>query len=214
MPRRLLAPALVLLATCRTAPDRQGEVAAAADLVFRNGAVYTVDAARSWASAVGVRHGRIVYQLAIALDRAGFQIHVHAIDDRAIRMALDALARARAANGPRDLRHGITHLELIDPEDIPRFRALGVVANFEPLWANGDEYSRSSPSRFWGRHARAGSTRLPTSCGPVQSSPAAATGRPRHSTRSKESRSASLTATREIRSPRRGIRPSGSTCRP
>ena len=79
-------------------------------------------------------------RLAIALDRAGFQIHVHAIGDRAIRMTLDALAHARAANGPSDLRHGITHLELIDPADIPRFRALGVVANFEPLWANGDEY--------------------------------------------------------------------------
>jgi predicted amidohydrolase YtcJ len=61
MPRRLLAAALVLLAPCRTAPDSHGEVAAAADLVFRNGAVYTVDAARSWASAVGVRDGRIVY---------------------------------------------------------------------------------------------------------------------------------------------------------
>jgi hypothetical protein len=61
MPRRFLAAALVLLAACRTAPDRAGEAAAAADLVFRNGAVYTVDAARSWASAVGVWHGRIVY---------------------------------------------------------------------------------------------------------------------------------------------------------
>jgi predicted amidohydrolase YtcJ len=78
--------------------------------------------------------------LVLALDRDGFQIHVHAIGDRAIRMALDALARARATNGARDSRHAISHLELIDPADIPRFRALGVVANFEPLWANGDEY--------------------------------------------------------------------------
>jgi predicted amidohydrolase YtcJ len=55
-------------------------------------------------------------------------------------MSLDALARARAANGARDARHSIAHLELIDPADIPRFRELGVVANFEPLWSNGDEY--------------------------------------------------------------------------
>jgi predicted amidohydrolase YtcJ len=75
-----------------------------------------------------------------ALDREGFQIHVHAIGDRAIRMTLDALARAREANGAHDARHALTHLELIDPADIPRFRALGVVANFEPLWADGDEY--------------------------------------------------------------------------
>jgi predicted amidohydrolase YtcJ len=74
------------------------------------------------------------------LDRDGFQVHVHAIGDRAIRMTLDAFAHARAANGPRDARHAVTHLELIDSADIPRFRALGVVANFEPLWANGDEY--------------------------------------------------------------------------
>jgi predicted amidohydrolase YtcJ len=79
-------------------------------------------------------------RLAVALDRAGFQIHVHAIGDRAIRMTLDALEAARAANGSRDARHHIAHLELIAPEDIPRFRRLGVVANFQPFWANGDEY--------------------------------------------------------------------------
>ncbi|MEO6057496.1 MAG: amidohydrolase [Gemmatimonadales bacterium] len=78
--------------------------------------------------------------LVAMLDRDGFQIHVHAIGDRAIRMTLDALERARAADGPRDARHAIAHLELIDPADIPRFRALGVVANFEARWANGDEY--------------------------------------------------------------------------
>jgi predicted amidohydrolase YtcJ len=78
--------------------------------------------------------------LAVALDRDGFQIHVHAIGDRAIRMTLDAFAFARARNGAHDARHAITHLELIDPADVPRFRALGVIANFQPLWANGDEY--------------------------------------------------------------------------
>ena len=55
-------------------------------------------------------------------------------------MTLDALERAAAANGPRDRREAIAHLELIDPADIPRFRRLGVVANFQPRWANGDEY--------------------------------------------------------------------------
>jgi predicted amidohydrolase YtcJ len=78
--------------------------------------------------------------LAVALDRDGFQIHVHAIGDRAIRMTFDAFAYARARNGAHDARHTITHLELIDPDDIPRFRALGAVANFQALWANGDEY--------------------------------------------------------------------------
>ncbi len=78
--------------------------------------------------------------LATALDKEGFQIHVHAIGDRAIRMSLDALEAARTANGPRDARHHLAHIELIDPADIPRFRKLNVVANFQPLWANGDKY--------------------------------------------------------------------------
>lgn len=79
-------------------------------------------------------------RMVAALDSDGFQIHVHAIGDKAIRMTLDAFERARARNGVRDTRHSIAHLELIDPADIPRFRALGVIANFEALWANGDEY--------------------------------------------------------------------------
>ena len=78
--------------------------------------------------------------LAVALDAAGFQIHVHAIGDRAIRMSLDAFEAAGRANGFRDLRHHIVHLELIDPADIPRFKALGVTANFQPLWAYADPY--------------------------------------------------------------------------
>ncbi|HJR16688.1 MAG TPA: amidohydrolase, partial [Gemmatimonadales bacterium] len=79
-------------------------------------------------------------ELAAALDRDGFQIHVHAIGDRAVRMTLDAFAHAQARNGVHDARHTITHLELIDPEDIPRFRALGAIANFQPFWSSGDEY--------------------------------------------------------------------------
>ncbi len=78
--------------------------------------------------------------LATALDREGFQIHVHAIGDRAVRDALDAIEAAQKANGVRDARHHIAHLELVDPADIPRFRRLGVLANFQPFWANGDAY--------------------------------------------------------------------------
>jgi predicted amidohydrolase YtcJ len=79
-------------------------------------------------------------ELVTALDREGFQIHVHAIGDRAVRMALDAFEHARAVNGSRDSRHHIAHLELISPQDLPRFRRLGVVANFQPLWAYPDTY--------------------------------------------------------------------------
>ena len=69
-----------------------------------------------------------------ALDKSGFQVHVHAVGDRAIHMPLDAFEDAITVNGSRDSRHHITHLELIDPLDIPRFRALGVAANFQPMW--------------------------------------------------------------------------------
>jgi predicted amidohydrolase YtcJ len=74
------------------------------------------------------------------LDREGFQVHVHAIGDRAIRMALDAFESAISANGKRDSRHHIAHLELFNPQDIPRFQQLGVIANFQPLWAYADSY--------------------------------------------------------------------------
>jgi hypothetical protein len=79
-------------------------------------------------------------ELVTALDREGFQVHVHAIGDRAIRMALDAFESARNANGSRDSRHHIAHIQLFHPQDIPRFRRLGVIANFQPLWAYADEY--------------------------------------------------------------------------
>jgi predicted amidohydrolase YtcJ len=75
-----------------------------------------------------------------ALDREGFQVHFHAIGDAAIRQCLDAVEYARSENGDSDLRHHISHLELIDPQDIPRFAGLDVVANFQPLWAYPDSY--------------------------------------------------------------------------
>jgi hypothetical protein len=82
----------------------------------------------------------VLDRIVARLDKEGFQVHVHAIGDRAIRASLDAFERARAANGPRDSRHHISHIELFHPDDIPRFRSLGVVANFQPLWAFADTY--------------------------------------------------------------------------
>lgn len=79
-------------------------------------------------------------EIATALDAAGFQIHVHAIGDRAIREALNALEAARQANGPRDARPLLAHIQLFDPADIPRFRRLGAIADFQPLWAFADPY--------------------------------------------------------------------------
>ncbi len=66
------------------------------------------------------------------LDAMKFQLFIHATGDRGIRTALDALERARAANGPRDARHQLVHVECLAPPDAPRFKALGVVACMQP----------------------------------------------------------------------------------
>jgi len=76
------------------------------------------------------------------LDREGFQVHVHAIGDRAIREALDAFEAARDSNGANDHRHHIAHLQVVDPRDIWRFRKLRVTANAQPFWACLDDQMR------------------------------------------------------------------------
>jgi hypothetical protein len=72
------------------------------------------------------------------LDAAGFQVHFHAIGDRAVREALDSVEVARSANGPTGGRHHIAHIQLIHPSDVGRFAALDVVANAQPFWAAHD----------------------------------------------------------------------------
>ncbi|MEV7045616.1 amidohydrolase [Amycolatopsis sp. NPDC051061] len=69
------------------------------------------------------------------LDAHGFQVHFHALGDRAVRDALDAVEAARAANGATDHRHHLAHLQVVHPDDVPRFRKLGATATIQPLWA-------------------------------------------------------------------------------
>lgn len=73
--------------------------------------------------------------LAIMVDGAAFHIHCHAIGDRAVRDGLDAIEGAIAANPPWDRRPTIAHIQVVQPSDLARFGALGVVANGQPLWA-------------------------------------------------------------------------------
>ena len=73
-------------------------------------------------------------------DSENIQIHTHAIGDRAVRSTLDAFEYAISMNGKTDNRHHISHLQMIDEEDIPRFSELGVAANFQAAWALPDEY--------------------------------------------------------------------------
>lgn len=74
-----------------------------------------------------------------AFDRHRYQVLLHAIGDRGIRLALDAFERAAQTNGPMARRHRVEHVEVPDPADLPRFKALGVVASTQALFANPDQ---------------------------------------------------------------------------
>lgn len=75
---------------------------------------------------------------AVTFDKLGFQLHLHAIGDAAARTALDVFEEVERVNGVRDRRPVIAHVQVVDPVDLPRFERLGVIANFEPLWAQLD----------------------------------------------------------------------------
>jgi hypothetical protein len=83
---------------------------------------------------------RVLHEAVTRLDALGFQCHFHAIGDGAVRLALDACEAALAANGRTDGRHHVSHIQVVNPADVPRFGALGVVANAQPYWAcNSDQ---------------------------------------------------------------------------
>ncbi|MGB7944715.1 MAG: amidohydrolase [Terriglobales bacterium] len=77
-------------------------------------------------------------ELAMAADKQGLIVHVHALGDRAVKEALNGIEAARKANGNSGLPHTLTHIQLADPEDFPRFRQLGVIAALQLLWATAE----------------------------------------------------------------------------
>lgn len=89
-------------------------------------------------------------EIVTRLDATGFQVHFHAIGDRAVRNALGAVEAARIANGWSGLRHSIAHLQVIHPEDLPRFHRLGVIANIQPFWACEDGYQAELTQPYLG----------------------------------------------------------------
>ncbi len=97
-----------------------------------------------------------IRQMTVERDKAGFQIALHAIGDKANRVSLDAFAEARAANGTRDSRHRIEHAQVIAPEDFSRFAELGVIASMQPVHQSSDmrwAVDRVGPERAHGAYA-------------------------------------------------------------
>lgn len=94
------------------------------------------------ASTDPLAHGQLAipieqYQkLVSTFDKNGFRIFTHAIGDRGVRESLNAYENAAKANGLRDARHRVEHIETVSPDDIPRFASLGVMASMEPIHAD------------------------------------------------------------------------------
>jgi hypothetical protein len=98
----------------------------------------------------------VLSKLVTALDKAGWQVHCHAIGDRAVRTALDAYQAARKSNPRGKIRHTIAHLQLVDPADYGRFAPLGVIPDFQLQWACDDYWTGEALHPYIGdeRHAR------------------------------------------------------------
>jgi predicted amidohydrolase YtcJ len=125
----------------------QGRVRAHTVKIFQDGVIESKTAAvlQPYVGTEGDRgmaliDPKVLERIVTRLDKEGFQLHFHAIGDAAIRQVFDALETARRTNGARDSRHHLSHIEFFHPDDIPRFRELGAVANFQPLWAISDSY--------------------------------------------------------------------------
>jgi hypothetical protein len=121
-----------------------------ANTLLFNARIRTMDPARPRAEALVIRDGRILAAGrradmqalapgAEAIDAGGGawggRIHVHCIGDAALRATRDGFETARAPNNAWPGLHQIAHCEVVHPDDLPRFAALNVMANLQPLWA-------------------------------------------------------------------------------
>jgi predicted amidohydrolase YtcJ len=85
-------------------------------------------------------------EAAVKCDARGLQISVHAIGDAAVRRTLDGYAAAQRANGVRDSRHRIEHIEVLHPDDLPRIAELGVIASMQPLHSPRSGFFQPPPT--------------------------------------------------------------------
>lgn len=97
----------------------------------------------------------MIEEWTVNADREGFRIRYHACGDAAVRLGLDCFEAAQKANGVRDSRHTIEHVEVIHPSDIERFAKLGVIPSMQPEHiAGGEKYEENA------YHSRFGSERI------------------------------------------------------
>ncbi len=112
------------------------------DGVMENGTAAMLEDYETGGNAPIMFDEMLLRQMLVEFDRERFQLHMHTIGDRAVRVALDGIEAARAANGPWPALHQLAHMQSIHPDDIPRFRELGALANWQPLWACPDGASK------------------------------------------------------------------------
>ena len=124
-------------------------------LFIDGAAAHTVALLQPYSDAPALGRGNLFIEqarldrLVARLDAAGFQVHMHAQGDWAVRAGLDSFEEARRINGIRDNRHTIAHLWLVDPADISRFRSLSVIPNMTPVWSLGDTWETvDAPNMF------------------------------------------------------------------
>lgn len=113
---------------------RSGRVKMFMDGVIDSGTALMIDTYADQADWCGepLHDAERFAEACIEADRMGLQISIHAIGDRAVRRVLDGYEAARRANGRRDSRHRIEHIEVLHPDDLRRFRQLGVIASMQP----------------------------------------------------------------------------------
>ena len=108
-----------------------------ADLILRNGLIYTVDATNTMTEAIAIRDGKFL-QYMLDADHAGLQITVHAIGDEANNVLLNYLEELNRQNGVRDRRFRLVHAQVVAPDDFKRLGKLGVVAEVQPFHLSDD----------------------------------------------------------------------------
>jgi predicted amidohydrolase YtcJ len=125
------------------APD--GRITASTVKIMHDGMIENHTAAMldDYTDAPGVRGDSFLPPERLAtivaeLDARGFDVHLHAVGDRAVRECLDAVAHARQLNGPDGGRHQLAHLDVVDTAEFGRFAELDVTVNAQLLWARTD----------------------------------------------------------------------------